>query len=237
MNTLRATVLGLLGALVLTAVPVRAEAAPEPIDPATYSDLRQTLRRVARPTIEHPAWIPAGKTTAFTKPAAFDMTYSIETRGALTASVTEFRRLAEQTLSDPRGWMRTGVRFQEVPSDGQFKLTLIEAGQLPLISSGCDSFYSCRVGMMVLINQDRWMGATPSWNSQKGTLRDYRHMVINHEVGHWLGHGHETCVQKGGPAAVMQQQSIDLEGCRFNPWPLESEIASTKQGGAAWDGL
>ena len=62
-------------------------------------------------------------------------------------------------------------------------------------------------------------------------------MVINHEVGHWLGHGHETCATKGGPAAVMQQQSIDLEGCRFNPWPLESEIVATGKGSAAWDGI
>jgi hypothetical protein len=97
-------------------------------------------------------------------------------------------------------------------------------------SSGCGTEYSCRAGRYVIINQDRWLGATPSWNNAGGSLRDYRHMVINHETGHWLGHDHANCAGAGQPAQVMQQQSIDLQGCSFNPWPTASELWSSQLG-------
>ena len=113
---------------------------------------------------------------------------------------------------------------------GTFTLVLSEASQVPSFSSGCDAMYSCNVGRYVIINQDRWLGATPPWNSAGGSLRDYQHMVVNHETGHWLGHGHADCSGVGQPAAVMQQQSINLQGCRFNPWPTASELWSSRLG-------
>ena len=51
----------------------------------------------------------------------------------------------------------------------------------------------------VVINNDRWVFASSSWNAGGGSLRDYRHMVVNHEVGHWLGHGHLFCPGPGHP--------------------------------------
>lgn len=153
------------------------------------------------------------------------VTYSIETRGAIRTSLDEFKQLTGETLNDTRGWSRLGVSFKEVPSGGDFTLVLSEASQVPSFSpSGCDSTYSCNVGRYVIINQDRWLSATESWNNGGGSLRDYRHMVVNHELGHWLGHGHQSCSGAGQPAAVMQQQSINLQGCTFNPWPLSSEL-------------
>ena len=47
--------------------------------------------------------------------------------------------------------------------------------------------------------------------------------MVNHEVGHWLGLGHVSYCGRGNRAAVMQQQSISLEGCNANVWPLYSE--------------
>lgn len=159
-------------------------------------------------------------------PAAGNVTvaYSVETRGDLTASVAEFKAQASQTLNDSRGWAQLGITFQEV-ANGSFTLVLATAEQVPSFAPGaCSALYSCRVGQYVIINEDRWLGATPSWNQAGGSLRNYRHMVINHEAGHWLGHGHAYCSGPGQPAPVMQQQSIDLQGCRFNPWPLSSEL-------------
>lgn len=159
-----------------------------------------------------------------------NVTYDVSTRGIITADLTEFKSLASQTYNDSRGWSQLGVSFQEVADNGDFTLVLSEASQLPSFSSICSVDWSCRVGRYVVINQDRWLYATDAWNNAGGSLRDYRNMVINHETGHWLGHGHATCGGSGQSAPVMQQQSIDLAGCNFNPWPLASELWSSQLG-------
>lgn len=209
------------------------------IDPADYSSLRESLKEVTLTTIEQPQWLKdqleaeaaAAAQAASAKRAATTMTvtYDVTTRGAVSASLSEFKLQVSQTLNDARGWARMNVRFVEVASGGQFSLVLASAAEVGAVP-GCGSDYSCRSGRYVLINQDRWMGATSSWNSAGGSLRDYRHMVINHETGHWLGHDHESCGGAGQPAPVMQQQSMDLQGCSFNPWPLASELSSTQLG-------
>jgi len=206
-------------------------------NPADYSTMRETLKQVQLPEIEQPEWLKKqlaaeAAEAAKAKKAATTMTvtYDVTTKGAVYASLSEFKLLANQTLNDSRGWARMNVRFVEVASGGRFTLVLSEASQLPTFSSGCTADYSCRAGRYVVINQDRWMGATLSWNNAGGSLRDYRHMVVNHETGHWLGHDHQTCGGAGQAAPVMQQQSIDLQGCSFNPWPLPSELWSTQLG-------
>ena len=82
----------------------------------------------------------------------------------------------------------------------------------------------------MIINQERWKHASPAWNAANGALRDYRHMVVNHESGHFLGLGHAGCPGAGRPAPVMMQQSKGLAGCRFNPWPTARELASRTPG-------
>lgn len=204
------------------------------------SNLDETVVSLAAPKIEQPKWLKeqlaaeearvSESRRRHSNGTTIMVSYDVTTRGAVTASVSEFRTLANQTLNDGRGWARMNVQFNEVPSGGQFTLVLAEANQLPTFSSGCSVDYSCRAGRYVVINQDRWLGATPSWNQAGGSLRDYRHMVINHETGHWLGHDHSYCSGSSNPAPVMQQQSISLQGCNFNPWPLASELWSTMLG-------
>lgn len=150
-------------------------------------------------------------------------TYSISTRGRITADLAQFAHLAAQTYADPRGWRSAGYKFRRVSRGGHFTLVLAEAGWLPRFSSACSSQWSCRVGRYVVINQERWQHASPAWNAANQPLRDYRHMVVNHETGHWLGHGHIGCPGRGRLAPVMMQQSKGLAGCRFNPFPLPSE--------------
>lgn len=152
------------------------------------------------------------------------VTYSVETRGKITANLSTFKKLAQQTYDDPRGWRAGGVKFKRVKKGGDFTLVLSQASKVPSFSSACSSTYSCRVGRYVIINQTRWQHATPTWDDKHGTLRNYRHMVVNHETGHWFGRGHASCGGKGKLAPVMQQQSKGLHGCKINPWPKKSEL-------------
>lgn len=155
------------------------------------------------------------------------VTYSVSTRGSISQSLSTFKSQAHETLNDPRGWRANGIAFKRVSSGGSFTLVLSQASKVPSFSSGCSSKWSCRVGRYVIINQDRWRSASSAW---KGSLRDYRHMVINHETGHWLEKGHAKCGSRGSLAPVMQQQSISLQGCKFNPWPKSSERYAPRYG-------
>ena len=193
------------------------------------------------PKIDNPGWLDeeiakekaasSSSAVAGRLPATgMVVNYSVDTRGGIYASVDEFARQVNETLNDGRGWSRLGVSFNQVASGGQFTVVLSEASQVPSFSGECSSSLSCRVGRYVIINQDRWLGATSVWNGGGGSLRDYRHMVINHETGHWLGHDHASCDGAGLPARIMQQQSVSLQGCTFNPWPTTPELWSTQLG-------
>ena len=164
--------------------------------------------------------VPAGAAT----PAII---YTYQVRGLANRSgLTAFAANVAASYADNRGWNLGGsIAFRQVSSGGQFTVWLAAAGRVPDFGSVCDSSYSCTVGSNVIINESRWLSASPSWTAGHGSLPDYRHMVVNHETGHWLGFGHSFCAGPGQAAPVMQQQSISLQGCRPNPWPLASERA------------
>lgn len=212
-------VAGILFAGVVSGIGLRASA-----EPATERDtlsLADTLIAVTPPPL--PGYEDADAHATYN--GARTVSYDVSTRGVITADMDEFAEQTAETLADRRGWARMGVQFERVPAGGDFTLVLSAADMMTSFSAlGCDAAWSCNVGKNVIINQDRWLGATTPWNAAGGSLRDYRHMVINHEVGHNLGREHESCARHGNLAAVMQQQSFDLQGCKFNPWPLPSEV-------------
>lgn len=161
------------------------------------------------------------------------VSYSVVTRGRITTSVRDFARLAQETYDHPRGWRGAGIEFRRVARGGSFTLVLSAASSVPSFSPVCSTMWSCRVGRYVVINQERWKHASPAWNAANLALRDYRHMVLNHETGHWLGLGHAGCPGPGRLAPVMMQQSKGLRGCRFNPFPTAGELARRTPNGRA----
>jgi len=159
------------------------------------------------------------------KTAAKVYKYCVAAKGVDASYLPTLKNKLQSTYSDSRGWSLDGlVEFQEVANGCNFTVWLTAANLMPSFGAICDPMWSCRVGPNVVLNFDRWQGASPSWNANGGSLEDYRHMVINHETGHWLGFGHDHCGGAGQPAPVMQQQSIDLQGCKFNPWPVAAEL-------------
>ncbi|MCZ2836681.1 DUF3152 domain-containing protein [Modestobacter sp. VKM Ac-2985] len=158
------------------------------------------------------------------------VTYTVSTRGAVAGDLGHFSAVAADTLADHRGWALGGtLAFQQVPSGADFDLVLASPAVVGNAAPGCSSTWSCRVGRTVYINDERWRLGTSSWTLG---LPLYQQYVILHEVGHWLGLGHRDCPGGGQTAAVMQQQSISLQGCLANVWPLiaEREQAGRNQG-------
>jgi len=163
---------------------------------------------------------PIGFSTS-TRQLAHYYNYCVSLKDVDESNRQVFTDKIAATYAPDKGWSLNGyVKFNQVNSGCNFTVILAAPDQVAAASSGCDNVYSCTVGNNVIINYDRWTGASPAWT---GSLDDYRSMVINHETGHWLGFGHAHCSATGAQAPVMQQQSISLENCAFNPWPLDSE--------------
>ena len=194
------------------------------------NDLAHTLDTFPVPTITSPNTAFAVGEFAVSKPITRTVTYTVTTKGQTAIDQPTFLSQVQTILDDPRGWSRLGLRFAYDPHGGAFTVVLSPAGEVPGFGSPCDTVYNCNVGNYVVVNEDRWLYATKPWNDAGGNIRDYRHLVINHELGHWLGHGHPVCKGVGQAAYVMMQQSIELGGCKFNAWPLDSEIWSTTLG-------
>jgi hypothetical protein len=146
-------------------------------------------------------------------------TYVVEVEGGLGIEPGAFAAQVEETLADPRSW--TAERgMQRVDDEGAADLRVVLASPAltdrmcaPLDTGG---YFSCANGATAVLNVARWLRGAPSY---EGHLEDYRAYVVNHEVGHTLGFGHDRCPRTGAPAPVMLQQTKGLDGCTRGPWP------------------
>lgn len=170
----------------------------------------------------------AATITLAAQAAAKTYSYCIAAKGVDASHLGGLRTMLQNAFSDNRGWSLGGLVEYKEAGNCDFTVWLAEASLMPTFGAICDSMWSCRVGPNVVINFDRWQNASPAWNANGGTLQEYRYMVINHETGHWLGFGHSHCPGTGQAAPVMQQQSIDLQGCVFSAWPSANEQATLK---------
>jgi hypothetical protein len=183
--------------------------------------VRITSRRVALVLLFVVASVLTGLETDVTAAPARTFTYTVGTKGAVGADLTEFAITVETVLNDPRGWALDGaVRFVPVLAHGDFRVLLASPGAIAATSGVCSDDFSCRVGDQVLINDERWRAGSPPYT---GPLADYRSYMISHEVGHWLGFGHARCGGPGQPAPIMVQQSKSLGGCAPASFPDASE--------------
>ncbi|WP_393060340.1 DUF3152 domain-containing protein [Streptomyces sp. LN549] len=155
--------------------------------------------------------------------------YRIDVEKGLGLDSALFAEAVQKTLNDDRSWAHDGDMTFERISTGKpdFVITLASPGTTGewCEKSGLDTMednVSCDSAATerVMINAYRWAQGSSTFGPDK--LFAYRQMLINHEVGHRLGHNHVSCGTKGALAPVMQQQtkSLDIDGikCRPNPW-------------------
>jgi len=149
-------------------------------------------------------------------------TYSLEVEPGTAVDPHAFAAEAEGALSDPRGWTARGERrLQRVGrEDADIRVLVATPATVDryCAQAGLDTAgrYSCWNGRFALLNADRWNGGAAAFTAP---LAEYRAYVVNHEVGHGLGHGHAACPGPGAPAPVMLQQTIRVAPCHPNPWP------------------
>lgn len=148
------------------------------------------------------------------------MRYAVEVEGGLRVDRRVFAAAVERVLDDRRGWGGAGHAFRRVSAGtADFRVALAsprltDALCAPLPTNG---IFSCASGNRAVLNVFRWKGGADAY---RGKLRRYRAYMVNHEVGHVLGHGHAWCTVAGARAPVMMQQTKGLGGCRPNPWPF-----------------
>ena len=151
--------------------------------------------------------------------------FIVEVEDSLNIRAIRFAKKVQKILFDRRSWIRSRTfSLRRVESEpAAFRVTLATRATTdrlcyPLLTNGS---YSCWNGSRAVINVWRWKNGAKSYGDH---LKGYRRYLINHEVGHGLGHSHRNCPRRGDKAPVMLQQTIGLQGCRRNPWPKHSEL-------------
>ncbi|GGU72253.1 hypothetical protein GCM10010275_03420 [Streptomyces litmocidini] len=155
--------------------------------------------------------------------------YRVDVEKGIGLDPKLFADAVQRTLNDKRSWAGRGeMTFERISSgEPEFVITLASPGttgawcaksglDTTVDNVSCDSASTQRV----MINAFRWAQGSETFGPK--AMHAYRQMLINHEVGHRLGHGHVSCRTPGALAPVMQQQtkSLDIDGikCRPNPW-------------------
>jgi hypothetical protein len=147
--------------------------------------------------------------------------YAVKVEKGLPYDPDETARAIQATLSDSRSWIGEGDWRLELVSDparASFTVFLATPGTVdrycwPLRTYGR---VSCQAGNRVMLNAWRWANGADAYGSDVGAYRQY---LVNHEVGHRLGHRHVGCPGRGKRAPVMMQQTKGVGSCEANPWP------------------
>ncbi|MFE3329334.1 DUF3152 domain-containing protein [Streptomyces sp. NPDC059176] len=134
----------------------------------------------------------------------------------------------EQIIAHPQSWAAHGRgRFQLVPAgakaDFVIRIATPKTADGLCRAEGLDTGgeLNCETSDGVVVNLRRWLLGSPTFTGQPS---EYRHLIINHEVGHEIGiRKHLGCPGPGRPAPVMMQQIKGLKGCVANAWPYGSD--------------
>ncbi|MFH8975092.1 DUF3152 domain-containing protein [Streptomyces sp. NPDC017890] len=152
--------------------------------------------------------------------------YVVKVETGLDISPSQAAKEIAGILAAPRGWTHDPDNaFQLVGAGSPHDITIKIATPATAdalcwagIQQDTGGEYNCEVPGGVVVNLKRWVKGSPTFD---GPIHDYRALIINHEMGHFLGHGHVTCGGAGRLAPVMMQQIKGLHGCVANAWPYD----------------
>ncbi|MEV1023302.1 DUF3152 domain-containing protein [Streptomyces sp. NPDC050264] len=151
--------------------------------------------------------------------------YKVEVEVGTGVSVNSAAAEIHGILGDRRGWTANGRDGFRLVASGPYDFE-VKSATPDTVDRICGAAgphtrgeVNCDVGDQVIVNLKCWNTGSPQFS---GPLHEYRALIINHEVGHRIGHGHETCPGPGLPAPAMMQQIDGLRGCRANTWPYDS---------------
>ena len=223
-----ALVTGVLGVLLVDGGPGGPPAGGTPVTAAVVEGVDQGLQDPARAApAAPPPVVESGDGVLRVVPAAPGpvdrgaVRYLVEVEGGLDISAEQFAAAAQATLEDPRSWSAGGRPALQRVDDGPVDFRLVLASPAltdelcaPLRTAGR---FSCFQDGRAVVNARRWLTGAPSYGDR---LDEYRHYVVNHEVGHALGRGHVGCPRAGDPAPVMMQQTKGVGACRPSAWPF-----------------
>lgn len=153
-------------------------------------------------------------------------TYRVQVEDGIELSARQAAQEVAAILAHPRGWTNDGVNGFRLVADGpaDFTVKIATPGTADAIcgAAGLNTRgeLNCAVGPTVVVNLKRWVLGSPQF---AGPVTEYRALIVNHEVGHRIGHGHETCPGPGRPAPAMMQQIKGLKGCVANAWPYDTD--------------
>ncbi|MFE4538184.1 DUF3152 domain-containing protein [Streptomyces scopuliridis] len=150
--------------------------------------------------------------------------YRVQVENGIDISAKEAAAEIERILDHPRGWAAHGRgSFQLVSANADFVIRIATPATADKLcgAQGLDTHgeLNCETVDGVVVNLRRWVLGSPTFD---GPASEYRHLIINHEVGHEIGlRRHLGCSGPGRPAPVMMQQIKGLDGCASNAWPYD----------------
>jgi hypothetical protein len=147
-------------------------------------------------------------------------TIRVEVEKGLDVDAGLFAYAVMATLNDPRGWGADGsMVFARTDGEAELRVVLASPTLVDRMCAPLDTVgkVSCGIKGHAVLNYLRWVEGSSAWG---GDTVGYRHYLVNHEVGHILGHRHEFCGGAGRVAPLMQQQTGPMAPCTPNPWPF-----------------
>lgn len=151
------------------------------------------------------------------------MRVRVEVEQGLPVEGGAFAAFVMATLNDARSWGADGsVTFARTDGDADIRVLVASPATVDRLCAPLrtNSRWSCGRYGHAALNAERWVHGSDAFNAASGgDLLAYRQYLVNHEVGHLLGHQHVGCPGSGQVAPVMLQQSITLDGCLPNGWP------------------